>query len=96
MLLKYIGMTASTVYYQLNAFAQPAPHKQLKQRIADVARQSSFTYGYRRIWWVLRHDGITIGEKVVRRLMHEMDIAVYPRRKKLRHSSYHGELTPAP
>ncbi|WP_412728278.1 IS3 family transposase, partial [Corynebacterium belfantii] len=31
-----------------------------------ISSDSHNTYGYRRIWWQLRHLGITISEKVVR------------------------------
>lgn len=56
----------------------------------------NFTYGYRRLWRELRHRGIVISEKVVRRLMHEEGIRPWLPKRKWRYSSYQGEISPAP
>lgn len=96
MLLETAGLSTSTFYYQLAAQARLDPLQDVRLRIAEIAEESHFTYGYRRTWWVLRHEGITISEKVVRRLMQEMAIPVRSPRRKIRYSSYAGEITPAP
>lgn len=44
-------MTASTFYYQLAARSQPDARYEIKLRIAEIAKESYYTYGYRRIWW---------------------------------------------
>ncbi|WP_368524510.1 IS3 family transposase, partial [Corynebacterium sp. LK2510] len=54
------------------------------------------TYGYRRMWWELRHRGITISENIVRRLTGEESITPrYPQRR-WTYSSYQGDISPAP
>lgn len=96
MLLDAVDMTASTFYYQLAACNRPDAHYEVKLRIAEIAEESYYTYGYRRMWWMLHHEGVTVSEKVVRRLMKEMAIPVRCPRRKIRYSSYAGETTPAP
>ena len=60
----------------------------------DAAAHNS--YGYRRMWWELRHRGVTVSEKVVRRLMREEGITPRFPQRKWRYSSYQGEIAPAP
>ena len=52
------------------------------------------SYGYRRIYAVLKTEGKKISEKVVRRIMREEDLSVR-KVKKRKYSSYQGEITPA-
>ncbi|WP_270417208.1 IS3 family transposase [Bifidobacterium pseudolongum] len=52
-------------------------------------------YGYRRIWRVLRDQGIRVCAKCIMRLMARHGITPRLKRRK-RHDSYSGEHTPAP
>jgi len=96
MLLATIGLSSSSFYYQLQAAAAPDKYASLRQYILATAKASQFTYGYRRIWWSLRHAGVTVSEKVVRRLMSEDHIPVHGAKHKRKWTSYQGELSPAP
>ncbi|WP_105674242.1 IS3 family transposase [Arthrobacter sp. MYb213] len=96
MLLETIGLSTSIFYYQVKAMGRPDPYAHVRDRIHYHAKRSFFTYGYRRIWWTLRHEGLAVSEKVVRRLMHEECIEVRFAARKRRYSSYEGETTPAP
>ena len=96
MLLATIGLSSSSFYYQLKAAAAPDKYANLRKHIAATAKDSYFTYGYRRIWWSLRHAGVTVSEKVVRRLMAQDQIPVHGAKNKRTWTSYQGELTPAP
>ncbi|WP_412728274.1 IS3 family transposase [Corynebacterium belfantii] len=55
-----------------------------------MSSESNNTYGYRRLWWELRHRGIVISKKVVRRFMHEEGIRSWFLKRKWRYSSYQG------
>ncbi|MHC9897055.1 IS3 family transposase [Corynebacterium diphtheriae] len=71
MLLAAIDLAASSFYYQLQHRFAPDKHAHIREMLHEISSESNNTYGYRRLWWELRHRGIVISEKVVRRLMHE-------------------------
>lgn len=95
-LLRSTGLSSSSFYYQMEAMSRPDKHATLRQLIKEIAKTNFYTYGYRRIWFELRHLGIVVSEKIVRRLMSEEGIRVRFAKKKLRYSSYEGEISPAP
>ena len=74
--------------------AAPDKLAAVRERIRIVFTQSERRYGYRRIHAVLRRDGITISEKVVRRLMREGGLVTVGRKRR-KYASYRGELSPA-
>lgn len=76
--------------------SRPDPYAHLRDRIHYHSKRGFFTYGCRRIWWGLRHEGLVVSEKVVRRLRHEQCIEVRFAARKRRFSSYEGETRPAP
>lgn len=96
MLLATVGLSSSSFYYQLKAAAAPDKYASLRKHIAATDKASHFTYGYRRIWWSLRHAGVPVSEKVVRRLMAQDQIPVHGAKNKRKWTSYQSELTPAP
>lgn len=96
MLLEHLGLSSSSYYYQRSVLNGPQPYAELRLRLHEHARRGLYTYGYRRMWWALRHEGIRVSEKVVRRLMVEEAIEVRTSRRKRRYSSYEGEISPAP
>ena len=71
----------------------PDKHAAIRSVVHRISSDSHNTYGYRRIWWQLRHLGITISEKVVRRLMREEAITVRFPKRKVKYSSYQGEIS---
>lgn len=59
-------------------------------------KASSGRYGYRRIWLKLKASGIKVSEKVIRQIMAEDGMVALCVRKRMRYSSYAGEITAAP
>lgn len=95
-LLATVGLSGSSFYYQRQSVSTPDQYVSVRHHIAATAMASHFTYGYRQIWWSLYHAGVTVREKVVRRLMAEYHIPVRGARNKRKCTSYQGELTHAP
>lgn len=65
----------------------------------DIARrfvESRGRYGYRRIWLSLKSSGTTVSEKVFCRIKTEEGLVARCVRKRMRYSSYSGEITEAP
>ena len=89
------GGLPSSFYYQLQASHRPDKYAGLRQTVADHARRSRFTYGYRRLKYSLARDGVVVSEKVIRRIIKEDGIVVRYKRTKARYSSYKGEIAPA-
>ena len=52
------------------------------------------TYGYRRIYMVLKNNDNIVSEKVIRRIMHEENLVVNSIKRK-KYSSYMGEISPS-
>ena len=68
----------------------------LRQRVRDLADQPRHrTLGYRRIWALLRREGLTINAKTVRRMMREMGLSrpkfAYKARRPKRVEKMHPE-----
>ncbi|EBI4024279.1 IS3 family transposase [Salmonella enterica] len=68
-----------------------------KHRYSDEQKQVAIyqCYGYRRLHAMLKHEGLRLSEKVVRRLMVEEQLVV-SRNRRRRYSSYCGEIGPTP
>lgn len=96
MLLKQVGLKASSYYHCVGVLLRPQSHALLRVKIRDIAKDSMHTYGSPRVWMSLRREGIRVSEKVVRRLMKEEQIPVFYARRKRQYSSYEGEVSPAP
>lgn len=93
-LLSYFKMAKSSYYYQIAAIRKKDKYIEERKLITDIFINSRETYGYRRIHISLHKKGITLSEKVVRKIMNEEGLKVRkPRRKK--YSSYQGEISPA-
>lgn len=63
--------------------------------LTDIFNSNYQCYGYRRLHAMLRHEGVRLSEKVVRRLMVEERLVVSCNRRR-RYSSYCGENGSAP
>lgn len=94
-ILSELGMSRSSYQYQIEAMSRPDKHVGLRKRISEIFAASDGRYGYRRIRLGLRSEGVRVSEKVVARLMRELDL-VAKRGKKRRYSSYKGEISDAP
>ncbi len=66
----------------------------MRSRITDLFHENYDAFGYRRIYILLRREGIVLSEKVVRRIMKQEGLIVKPHRRK-KYNSYKGEITPA-
>lgn len=61
----------------------------------DADRYLYQCYDYRHLHAILRHEGLRLSEKVVRRFMVDEQLVV-SRNRRRRYSSYCGEIEPAP
>lgn len=93
-LLVYFRMAKSSYFYQLRVMNQKEKYSDLRQTIIKIFNDSRETYGYRRIYFVLKRMGITLSEKVVRRIMRE-EVLVVCKPRKRKYNSYKGEISPA-
>ncbi len=93
-LLSVLQMAKSSYCYQEAVLHGPDKYADVRVRIGEIFHASSKRYGYRRIHCTLKNEGITISEKVVRKIMRE-DSLVVPFVKMKRYSSYVGEVSPA-
>ena len=92
-LLAFLNMARSSYYYQRAALNSPDEYAQHRTKIRSLFYENRGVYGYRRIHLALRREGVTISEKVIRRIMQEEDlVALTPKQKK--YNSYLGEITP--
>lgn len=93
-LLLKLGLSRSSYYYQKKIQKRIDKYASLKEKIRKIFFESRQCYGYRRIYGILRRDGIILSEKVIRRIMFEEGLRV-PVKSYKRYSSYQGEITPS-
>lgn len=93
-LLMMMSMPKSSYFYQREAQRRPDKYTTLRNEVKEVFAKSKSRYGYRRVHGVIKSQGITVSEKVVRRIMGEEKLVV-PYKKKRKYSSYRGEISPA-
>ena len=92
-LLKCLCLAKSSYYYQKSVMKQSDKYDELRIQIKTIFQENRSCYGYRRIHGELKKIGITVSEKIVRRIMKEEDLTVPTKRMK-KYSSYKGEITP--
>ena len=68
-------------------------YKKLRIIIRRLFEENDGRYGYRRIHHLFEREGMTVSEKVVRRIMRDEGLAITYMRKR-RYSSYKGEISP--
>lgn len=95
LLLEVLQIKRSSFYYVKHSFEAKDKYAHIRVYIHEIAKENHFTYGSPRIWMCLKKKGITVSEKVVRRLMKEESIEVRYAKRKRPYSSYIGEVTPA-
>lgn len=93
-LLTTFHMAKSSYCYQENAIKRSDKYAVMREKVRQVFSSSFNSYGYRRIHSSIKSEGITISEKVIRRLMQEESLVVRIHRKR-KYSSYTGEISPA-
>ena len=84
-------MSRSTFYYQ-RSHEKDWQNKNVMFQIKKIFNKHHGNYGYRRITCVLRHNGIIINHKKVKRLMKAMGLFGKVIRKRNRYSSYKGTI----
>ena len=95
-LLTYLNLSKSSYHYQIKAIRKPSKYNEIQTLIKQYFNDNRSIYGYRRIKILLEKDGVILSEKVIRRLMKEMDCIPLYTKKRKKYSSYQGEITPAP
>ena len=92
-LLDQLGLARSSYYYQESLLNRDDKYTKIRQRIREIFEENKERYGYRRIYGVLKNEGIVLSEKVVRRVMQEEGLSVRVRKRR-KYSSYAGEISP--
>lgn len=93
-LLKRVSLSKSSYYYQKAVSRQEDKYNSIRRKITELFHENAGRYGYRRIHGLLKREGITLSEKVVRRLMQEECLGVKAKRRR-KYSSYQGEISPS-
>lgn len=93
-LLNRLDIEKSSYFYQITRMQKDDKYCELRKTIKFIFNSAYNAYGYRRITITLKNKGITVSEKVVRRLMKEEGLIIKRKRKK-KYNSYLGEISPA-
>lgn len=86
---RLVMLNRSTFYEKL----KPRNHDYLKIRIRDIASARP-RFGIRRVWAVLRRDGLKVNKKLVRKIYKELGLCLRWQKSKRRIS--HLRIIPAP
>ena len=92
-LIECLNIPRSSYFYH-HKMSKPDKFETLRIRIQTLFLENHRRYGYRRIHALLAREKLRVSEKIVRRLMKELDLVVYGKKKR-RYSSYQGENLPA-
>jgi len=93
-LLNKLMLSRSSYYYQEAAINRADKYADIRQVIIQLFHDNRDAFGYRKIHMLLKKQGITLSEKIVRRIMKDEQLTIKQRRKK-KYNSYKGEITPA-
>jgi transposase InsO family protein/transposase-like protein len=93
-LLEQLEMPRSSYFYHRKRLEQPEKYAELRRTVTEIFRANKRCYGYRRVHCEAKRCGLSISEKVIRRVMAEEGLAVVTTRRR-RYSSYNGEISPA-
>ena len=92
-LLKLFGLAKSSYFYLRSVSKLPDKYENLREKIKAFFHDNYDCYGYRRLHFLLRQEGITVSEKVVRRIMNEESLNAHGK-KRNKYNSYIGEISP--
>ena len=93
-LLEILAFPKSSYYYCQKEPVISEKETALACRIESLFHENRERYGYRRIHLLLKKEGITVSEKIVRRIMKSKELIVKSKKKR-KYSSYQGEISPA-
>ncbi len=92
-LLCFLKLSKSSYFYQKARLLKDDKYSQLREDITAIFNENYKIYGYRRIYLALKNKGITVSEKVIRKIMKQNGLIAYqPKQRK--YSSYMGEISP--
>ncbi len=89
-MLQWVKMARSVFYYHLKRLNDRDNYDDVRNRISLIYSENYGRYGYRRICFALRNEGLRINHKTVRKLMAQMSLQA--KRKKRHYHSYKGEV----
>ncbi len=89
-----LKISKSSYFYQNTVMSSLDKYSSVRMEIIKIFNENYQSYGYRRIHENLKKNGITVSEKVIRRLMKEERLVVIITSKK-KFNSYLGEISPA-
>ncbi|MBR1598934.1 MAG: IS3 family transposase [Lachnospiraceae bacterium] len=92
-LLPALQLSKSSYYYQVQCIKREDKYKELRNHIKTLFVSNKERYGYRRIHCLLKRDGITVSEKIVRKIMKDEQLIVKTAKKR-KYNSYKGEISP--
>ena len=93
-LCRKLCISRSSYYYQEKAIHAEDKYRDIRIKICELFRSNYGAFGYRKIYALLKREGITLSEKVVRRIMREEGLIVKVHRRR-KYNSYKGEISPA-
>ena len=93
-LLEQLQMPRSSYFYHRARLQSPEKYGPLRSAITELFEANKRCYGYRRIHIALRRRGLSVSEKIIRRIMSEEDLTVLRTRRRA-YSSSRGEISPA-
>lgn len=89
-----LELLKGSYYYRETAMKKTDKYSYLCSRIRLFFNENKQRYGSRRIYGLLKREGFTVSEKVVRRIMREERLTVIPKRLR-KYNSYQGEISPS-
>ena len=93
-LCRKLCISRSSYYYQEKAIQAEDKYRDIRIKICELFRNNYDAFGYRKIYALLKREGTTLSEKVVRRIMREEGLVVKVHRRR-KYNSYKGEISPA-
>ena len=93
-LCRKLFISRSSYYYQEKAIHAEDKYHDIRTKICELFRNNYDAFGYRKIYALLKREGTTLSEKVVRRIMREEGLVVKVHRRR-KYNSYKGEISPA-
>ena len=75
-LLSRFKMAKSSYYYQRAVTNKPDKYLSCRAQITSIFHENRGVYGYRRIYLALKHEGVILSEKIIRRIMKEEELIV--------------------
>ena len=92
-LLAALKISKSSYCYQAKRIREPDKYSKLRIDLSNLFAAVGGCYGYRRLHALLKKSGVTVSEKVIRRLMGEEGLIVHCIKRK-KYNSYIGEISP--